>query len=396
MSYDFTSFVDRKGTSANKWEQMYSWNPEVEEGVLPLSVADMELKSPPEIYEGLSDYLKSEPILGYTSATSGYLEAVVDWQKNRHDWDVKKDWIVSTPGVVAAIHSAIRAFSKEDDGIIIFQPVYYPFMKTVEENNRTLVNVPLSEDAGDYSIDFDAFEQAAAKTENKLLLFCSPHNPVGRVWTEEELSRLAEIAAANDLIVISDEIWNDLVQPEQNHTVLHTVNEDLQNRLITCTSASKTFNLAGISTSNIFISDEEMRETFKEELSRAHLSSINIFGYEATRLAYTHGEAWLDELLELIYDNQKMVKDFFETHYPEIKAPVSEGTYLQWLDFRALNMDDETLDAFLHEHQFFPNPGHIFGEEGSGFQRINVALPQDALKKVLHHLLAGLEERDKG
>lgn len=393
MTYDFTSFVDRKGTGSNKWELMYDWNDEVEDGVLPLSVADMEIKSAPEIYAGLIDYLQEAPILGYTSATDQYLEAVVEWMDQRHQWTIEKEWLANTPGVVAAIHAAIRAFSKEDDGVIIFKPVYYPFMQTIEENNRRLVNVPLNEEEGYYTIDFDTFEKEARKSENKVLLFCSPHNPVGRVWTEEELTKLAEIATANDLIVISDEVWFDLVQPNKIHTVLHKVNKDLQDRLITCTSASKTFNLAGISTSNIVISNEKMREIFKEEINRAHLSSVNIFGYVATQVAYTQAESWLDELNEFIYDNQQFVHDFFQEHYPEIKAPVSEGTYVQWLDFRALELDDLELDEFLHEHQFFPNPGYVFGKEGSGFARINVALPKENLEKALNHLLTGLKNR---
>ena len=394
MTYDFTSFVDRKGTSAHKWEQMYAWNDNVEEGILPLSVADMEIKSAPEIYEGLITYLKSDPILGYTGATEGYLEAVVDWQSRRHNWQIEKDWIVSTPGVVAAIHAAIRTFSKPGEGVILFKPVYYPFMATIEENNRTEVNVPLLENDGEYTIDFDAFETEAEKDENKILLFCSPHNPVGRVWTEEELSKLADIAVKHDLFVIADEIWNDLVQPEKEHTVLHTVNEDLEDQIMTCTSASKSFNLAGISTSNIILSDKEIREAFADELMRSHLASINVFGYEATRIAYTEAEDWLDELNELVHRNQTVVQNFFNGHYPDVKAPVSEGTYVQWLDFRALDMSDEALDDFLHNHQFFPNPGHVFGEEGSGYARINTALPTANLKKALNHLLKGLNELD--
>jgi len=393
MSYDFESYIDRKGTGANKWKLMQEWHDDVDEGVLPLSVADMELKSPPEIYEKLAEFLQEEPILGYTSSPAGYLKAVVDWQKERHQWDIQEEWIVSTPGVVTALNASIRAFSDAGDGVIIFKPVYYPFETAIENNKRALVNVPLLENDGDYTIDFDAFKEAARETENKILVFCSPHNPMGRVWSKEELAKLAEIAVENDLIVVSDEIWYDFTRQDREHNVLHTVNEHLQEQLITCTAASKSFNLAGAAASNIIISDPELRARFEEEVARSGYGSVNIFGYEATRLAYTYGSDWLEELLELVYDNQKMVKEFFEDHYPEIKAPMSEGTYLQWLDFRALEMNNERLDEFLHEQQFFPNPGHMFGEEGSGFQRINVALPQDALKESLYRLLSGLEER---
>lgn len=395
MSYDFTSYVDRQGTGSHKWEAMYEANAEVDKGILPLSVADMEIKSAPEIYTGLVSYLQVEPILGYSGATPEYLEAVVDWQKRRHDWEIKKKWIVSTPGVVAAMHTAIKAFSNEGDGVIIFRPVYYPFSHTIENNDRKLVNVPLLEEDGYYTIDFDAFEKVAAQAENKVLLFCSPHNPIGRVWTEAELTRLADIAVRNDLLVISDEIWYDFTQPNQTHTILHKVNEDLQSRLLTLTSASKSFNLAGTYTSNIIISDEGLRNKFAEELTDAHLSSVNILGYEATRIAYTEAEPWLDELNELVHSNQQMVHEFFKNNYPKIKAPVSEGTYVQWLDFGALEMDPEERTTFLHEAQCFTNPGSVFGEEGNDYERFNVALPKDALQKILDQLLEALLNREK-
>ena len=214
---------------------------------------------------------------------------------------------------------------------------------------------------------------------------------MGRVWSEEELTNIAEIASRHDLMVVSDEVWYDFVHPEEEHTVFHKVNTNLQSKLITCTSASKTFNLAGGVISNIIISDETLRDKFLEEAERLSLTGINIFGFEATRIAYTKSEEWLEELLEVIYDNQEMVKAFFEVHYPKVKAPVSEGTYVQWLDFRALDIDDEELDRLLQEHQCFTNPGHVFGEEGSGFQRINVALPKEALQDNLERMLKALQ-----
>lgn len=396
MSYDFTTAINRKGTGSHKWEFMYHCNPDVDEGVLPLSVADMELKSPPEVYEGLIQFLQNEPILGYTGATEEFLDAVVQWQEKRHQWSIEKEWVVNTPGVVAAMQVAIRAYSDPGDGIIIFRPVYYPFTQSIEDNDRQLVNVPLIEEAGYYTIDFEAFEEAARETKNKILLFCSPHNPVGRVWTKDELTRLAEIAVANDLVVVSDEIWNDIIHPQHKHTVLHTVNTDLQKQLITCTSVSKTFNLAGISASSIIISDEELRQRFIEEAEKSHLGSINIFGYEATKIAYRTGEKWLDELLQLIYENQEMVQAFFVKNYPAIKAPVSEGTYIQWLDFRNTDLkDSQEREEFLYAAQCFTNAGKQFGLEGDGFERINVALPQHELKKVLTRLLEALQARDE-
>lgn len=390
MTYNFTNRIDRKGTGSSKWNQMIGWNDDVDEGVLPLSVADMELYNPPEIYEGLIKFMEKKPILGYTGPTEEFLGAVVDWQAKRHNWTIEKEWIVNTSGVVAAFNAAIRAFSDVGDGVIVFRPVYYPFGGAISSNNRKEVNVPLIEDNGYYTIDFDEFEIVASKPENKLLLFCSPHNPVGRVWTKAELEKLAEIALKHDLIVISDEIWYDFVSPGYKHTILHTLSEELQGQLITCTAASKAFNLAGLGTSSIIISDEKLRNTFAKEVERSHYSAGNIFGFEATRIAYNECDKWLDGLLELIDSNQIMVNEFFKNNYPRIKAPISEGTYLQWLDFRELGMNYKQLEELLHENQFFTDEGYIFGNEGKGFERINVALPQDALLELLERLLKAL------
>ena len=395
MTYDFNSRIDRKNTGSIKWDLMYKWNPKVDEGVLPLSVADMELFNPLEIYEGLIHFIQEKPVLGYTRPTDDFLKAVVSWQEKRHNWVVNEEWIINTTGVVSAFNAAIRAFSNPGDGVIIFKPVYYPFSSAITSNNRVEVNVPLIETDGYYTIDFEGVEDAASKEENKILLFCSPHNPVGRVWTKSELERLAEIAIKHDLLVISDEIWYDFVSPSYEHTILHKVNKNLQDKLITCTAASKTFNLAGLGTSSIIISNDKLREKFSYEVKRSHCNANNIFGFEATRIAYNECEEWLDYLLELVYSNKKMVNQFFRDNFPLIKAPISEGTYLQWLDFRGLGMTNKELEDFLHENQFFTDEGYIFGREGDGFERINVALPQDALKELLERLLLALKQADK-
>ncbi|MDY0404197.1 MalY/PatB family protein [Virgibacillus sp. 179-BFC.A HS] len=392
MKYDFTTRVNRKNTGAAKWEQMYQWNPNVSEGVIPLSVADMELKNPPEVIDGLKDFL-GDAVLGYTGSYPAFEQAVVNWQKKRHNWDIKKEWIVNTQGVVSAFYAAIRAFTKKDDGVIIFRPVYYPFAAAIEDNQRTEVNVPLLKHDGDYTIDFEGFEKAAADPNNKILIFCSPHNPVGRVWTKDELEKLAEIAVKHDLYVVSDEIWYDLVMPGYEHTVLATVNEKLNDKLITCTAPSKTFNLAGLLTSNTIISNDDLREKFNQALAVVRANMVGVLGYKACELAYTKSEAWLDELLQLIDTNQRLVHDYFEENFPEIKAPLIQGTYLQWVDFNALGMTDEELENFMHmEAEFFTDEGYIFGKEGSGFERINLALPTDALEEALNRLGAALRK----
>lgn len=393
MTYDFETRVDRKGTGAKKWDQMLEWNPNVSEDVIPLSVADMEFKNAPEIIEGLQEYL-NDAVLGYTVPYDSFLQAVVDWQQKRHNWTVEKGWIVNTPGVVAAIYAAIRVLTEKDDGVMVFRPVYYPFVSAITDNDRTEVNIPLINQNGHYVIDFDAFEKAASKPQNKLLILCSPHNPVGRVWTKEELTRLADICVEHDIYVVSDEVWYDVVMPGNTHTVLHTVNEKLTERLITCTAPSKTFNLAGLVTSNIFISNPKLREAFVQDIQKARSDMIGTLGYKGCELAYTQSEEWLDELITVIDRNQTLVHDFFNERFPQIKAPKIEGTYVQWLDFRELGLSHSELEEFLHmEAEFFTNEGYVFGTEGSGFERVNVALPTDALEEALERLGAALENK---
>lgn len=392
MKYDFRTLVSRKGTGAAKWEQMYGWNSNVKEGVVPLSVADMELKNPPEIIEGLKEYL-DHAVLGYAMPYEEFYDAVINWQKTKHNWDIKKEWIVNTPGVVNAFFAAVRAFTNPGDGVIIFKPVYYPFSMAIEKNERELINCPLINTDGYYTIDYDKFDELAKNPKNKLLIFCSPHNPVGRVWKREELEKVAEIAIKNDLIVLSDEIWNDLIMPGYEHIVMATVNEELNDRLITCTAPSKSFNLAGMATSNIIIPNEKIRETFKKTIDVVHGGTINILGYKCCELAYTRCSEWLDEVIKLIDTNQKVVKKFFEDNFPKIKAPLIEGTYLQWLDFRVLGMKNEKLEEFMHrEAEFFLDEGYIFGEEGSGYERINLAAPTYVIEKALERLGQALEK----
>lgn len=392
-NYDFTTRVDRTNIGSVKWEQMREWNPDVAEEVIPLSVADMEFKNPPEVVEGLKDYL-DEAVLGYTAAYPAFLQAVVDWQKRRHGWRIEPEWIVNSAGVVTAFYAAIRALTEEGDGVMIFRPVYYPFGMAIEDTGRTEVNVPLLNQDGYYTIDFEAFEEAAAHPRNKLLLFCSPHNPVGRVWTPEELQRITAIAQKHELYVISDEVWHDLIMPGYRHTVLATLAETIQDRLITCTAPSKTFNLAGLMTSNIIIADSELRARFQSALQELHGDRVGILGYKACELAYNRSEEWLEELLVVLDANQRMVRDFFRSNFPQITAPLVEGTYVQWVDFRSLGWSDAELEEFLHqEAQCFTDEGYIFGEEGSGFERINLALPTDALAEALERLKLALERR---
>ena len=392
MKYDFVTLLSRKESGSAKWEQMYEWNPNVKEDIVPFSVADMEIKNPPEVISGLKQYLDTT-ILGYTKASPAFLNSVISWLKRRHNYEVRKEWIVPTPGVVNAFYAAVNAFTKPEEGVIIFRPVYYPFSMAIEKNGRKLINCPLKNENNYYTIDYEKFEEEAKKPENKLLIFCSPHNPVGRVWKKEELEKVAEIAIKNNLIVVADEIWNDLIMPGYKHTVMATISKDLEERLLTCTAPSKTFNLAGLATSSIIIKNKKIREIYIETLQKMRSSTVNILGFKACEIAYNNCEQWLEELIQVLDTNQKIIKNFFDTKFPKIKVNLIEGTYLLWLDFRALGLSNEELENFMHiKAEFFTDEGYIFGNESSGYERINLAAPTWVIEAALKRLEIALKQ----
>lgn len=384
--YDFTTLVDRSELASAKWSVMRDANPAVPEGIPPFSVADLDLKLVPEIVDGLKTFL-DEAVLGYTAVPRAYTQAVVDWMRRRHDWVVEPEWIVQTPGVVPAFFNAVRAFTQPGDGVILQTPAYYPFYSAIERNNRRVVRNPLALHGGRFEIDFRQLRALAEKPENKLLLFCSPHNPTGRVWTRDELRELADIVIANDLVLISDEIHFDLVLPGYQHTVVSTLGDDIARRTVVCTAPSKTFNLAGMGASNIMISDAELREQFIAELQTTGFSRLTTLGYKACELAYNKGEAWLAGLLELVQHNHEVVKAFMAQRLPQVTVFDLEGTYLQWLDFRPLGKSADELQT-IHEQQacVFFDEGTIFGEEGAGFERMNLASPTSAVEHALERL----------
>jgi len=284
--YDFETFVNRVNTGSAKWEQMKGWNPNVSEGIIPFSIADMELKNPPEIIEGLKKYIDSN-VLGYTQPTESYINAVCGWMEKRHNWKIKSEWIVGSAGVVSAFYSVIRALSKPGDGIIIMSPVYYPFYSAIELNNRKVVNNPLINTGSTYVIDYKDLEKKAQNPDNKILLFSSPHNPAGKVWNKEELEKVGEICLRNNVLIISDEIHFDLIMPGHKHTVFASISEELANKMIVCTAPSKTFNLAGMQTSNIIISNKAIRDAYLKEVESQGFFTLNILGYKACEIAYT-------------------------------------------------------------------------------------------------------------
>ena len=392
MKYDFTTRINRAGTGSRKWDAMYQVNPHVDSSVVPLSVADMEFKMPPELTEGLKHFLDNT-VLGYTGSTAAYKEAVQNWMKIRHNWEIEPDWIVPTAGIVPAIFNAVRAFTEPGDGVILLPPVYYPFFRAIRLQGRNVIACSLQENGGRYTIDFDALERLAADPHNKALLFCSPHNPVGRVWTKEELHKIEEIILKHNLRLFSDEIHFDIVMPGYTHTVFQSLGDDLAERTITFTAPSKTFNIAGLGISNIIIKNEDMRKTFVNAQELGAGALFTALSYNACEICYTQCAAWLDEFLSVIDANQRLVQQFFQTQHSEIKAPLIEGTYLQWLDFRALGMDHKALETFMTQTaQVFLDEGYIFGDEGRGFERINLAAPASVITETLERLSCALRK----
>jgi len=392
MKYDFETVINRTNTGSFKWEQMKSWKPDAKDGIVPFSVADMEFKMAPEIIEGLKEYLDTA-ILGYAIPTESYFNAVCGWMKKRHNWDIKPEWITGSNGVVRAFFAAVRAFSDPGDGIIIMTPVYYPFYNALSKNNRKLVKSPLINTGSTYNIDYDDLEKKAQEPDNKVLLFCSPHNPVGRVWRKDELERVGEICLKNDVIIISDEIHFDLILSGNEHTVFAAVSHELADNMVVCTAPSKTFNLAGMHNSNIIIPNKELRDIYLKENQSIGFSSLNILGYKACEIAYTKCEAWLDELLKVIYHNHLELKKYIEKNIPMIKVYDLEGTYLQWMDFNELHLDKDVLERLMHEEaEVFFDEGYVFGEEGAGFERMNIACPTSVLMQALERLKAVLAD----
>ena len=385
-AHDFTTLVDRSGMASAKWDLMRQANPHVPAGIPPFSVADLDLPHPPEIIDGLKDFL-DHAVLGYTMPSADFTAAVIDWMARRHDWTVQADWLVQTQGVVPALHLAVRAFSEPGDGVIVQTPAYYPFFQAIERNHRRVVRNPLRFDDGRARIDFEGLRAAAADPRNRMLIFCSPHNPTGRVWTRAELEQIAEIVLANDLILVSDEIHFDLVLPGHRHTVMATLGDELAHRTLVCTAPSKTFNLAGLCTSNIVIPDADLRTRFVAELDATGAFFLTAPGYKACELAYTRGEAWLDGLLALIERNRALLASFMAEHLPDVDVFDLEGTYLQWLDFRPLGRSAEELQR-IHEQEalVFFDEGTMFGPEGAGFERMNIATPTAALEAALQRL----------
>ena len=381
---NFNIVVNRKNTNCLKYD--FAVRRGRPENVLPLWVADMDFKVAPEITQAIEKRV-AHGIFGYSEVKEEYFEAVAAWMEQKHGWHVKEDWLVKTPGVVFALAMAVQAFTEPGDAVIIQQPVYYPFSEVIADNGRRIVDntLELKED-GKYHINFEDFEQKVKGNHVKLFLLCSPHNPVGRVWTKEELKKIAAICRKYDVIVVSDEIHEDFVF-NGKHQVFADLSEDAKNRTITCTAPSKTFNLAGLQVSNIWIANPKLREKFKKQIAAAGYSQLNTLGLTACEAAYRYGGEWHAELLGYLKSNLNFLREFLQTRLPEVKLIEPEGTYLVWLDFGSLGLTEEQREELLTKKAgIWLDSGAIFGAAGEGFERINIACPRSILKDALERI----------
>lgn len=379
VSWNFDKHINRKGTNSIKWDFLKERFGN--EDLLPLWVADMDFQCPPAVMEAVKK-LAEHGVFGYASPRDTYFNAIIGWMKKRFEWDIKKEWIVTVPGIVPAIGLAIETFTKPKEGVIVQQPVYFPFMSVIEEADRLVVNNGLLETQEGYQMDFDGLEALAAKRENTMMILCSPHNPVGRVWTEEELRRVVDICDRNDVLLVSDEIHHDLIHSGYKHVPIAKIAQE-KTKLITCTAPSKTFNIAGVYASNIIISDSSIRERFQRTLEKRHLMT-SIFAIEALKAAYNDGETWLEALLQYLEGNMDFVEKFIRENLPRIKVRRPESTFLMWLDFRDYNLtNDDLRNKMINEAHLALNNGWQFGQAGNGFMRLNIGCPQATLEKAL-------------
>ncbi len=383
MKYDFDKVIDRKSTACEK----YSFIKEkgLDEDVLSMWVADMDFETVPEVKDRMKQ-IAEHGIYGYTGRTDAYYEAVRSWFLRRFSWDIDKRWVISTPGVVFALAAAVRAFTEVGDSILIQQPVYYPFAKVITRNHRKLIVSILKEDDGYYEMDFQDIEEKIKENHVKMLLLCSPHNPVGRVWKKEELEHLAGICEKYGALVVADEIHCDFVREEYQHVPFGSL-KPWGERAVICTAPSKTFNLAGLQASNIIIADVGLKRKFVSELNAQGAFGAGLFGLEACRVAYESGEEWLNELLSYLEENYQYVKSYLKEHLPKIRLTELEGTYLIWMDFRAYGYSDKELnEKMLHEAKIWLDDGPMFGAGGSGFMRMNIAAPRSVVKEAMERL----------
>lgn len=386
----FDTVINRRGTGSTKWDGHSKMGIPAE--ALPLWVADMDFEVIPQVTEAIKGRIAHE-VYGYCLPPDSYFKSLQGWMRRRYNWDVEKEWILTVPGVVPAINLALQAFTNPGDAVLIQPPVYPPFANAVLGNGRRLIKNPLMQKDKGFSIDFEDFEAKIKDNSVKLFILCSPHNPVGRVWTPAELKRMADICLKYNVLIVADEIHQDLTFPGIRHYPLPAVDPAYGDITVVCTAPSKTFNLAGLQTSNIFVPNPKLREKYQAAARCWGVGKVNAIGLVACEAAYTYGDQWLDAAMAYIAANADFVRDYLAEHLPQIKLADSQGLYLLWLDFNSLGLAPEELETFLlNKAHLWLNQGYTFGDEGKGFVRLNTACPRSLLAKAMEQLEHAIKE----
>ena len=389
MKYNFDEVIDRTGTSCVKWDFAEKYFKE--KNLLPMWVADMDFKTPDFIVEAVKKRAQHE-IYGYTVKPESYFQSMIHWIKEKHKWTIEKDWIVFSPGIVPAVNLAVMAHTKPGDKIIVQPPVYFPFFSAVKDNGRQLIYNQLKLNNGRYNMDFEDLDNKIDH-RTKMIIISNPHNPGGSAWTKDELSKLGEICLKHKILIISDEIHSDLVIPPHKHTVMANISKEIADITISMMAPSKTFNLAGMATSSVIISNPELRNDFQVMLDRVHVGMGNLFGMVASEAAYSHGKEWLGQMLDYVKGNLDYMESYIKENIPQIKMMRPEATYLVWLDFSGLGLSDADLKAFvLQKAKLGLNDGPVFGPGGKGFQRMNIACPRAIVEEAMSRLEKAINE----
>ncbi len=393
MKTNFDQVISRKGTNSVKWEFTYSdgvVSPRemgddlfAPDELLPLWVADSDFQAPQTVIDALVKRAE-HGMFGYSAPKQPYFDAIMGWMQRRHNWTVEKDWILTAPGVVPSLNMIVQTFTEPGECVMIQTPVYFPFYSCVENNGRTLLHSPMHFNDGQYTMNYEDMDRQMSELDVKLMILCSPHNPVGRVWSAEELCKLGELCIKHDVIILSDEIHHDLIFSSAEFTTFANACPDAMDRTIVCTAPSKTFNVPGLKTSNIFIPNPELREQMQTGMRNLGLLGMNAFGLLALKTAYATGDEWVDEMMEYVVGNFDYLRSFLAEHLPDAKLIDAQGTYLAWVDFRAFGHDVDTLySKVMDDAKVFLNNGKVFGTAGEGFLRINLSCPRAILHEAL-------------
>lgn len=386
MKYDFDKTIDRRATNSYKWDS-------APEGVLPMWVADMDFRTAPAIIDALQKRV-AHGIFGYTRVPDAYYDAVTSWFSRRHGWDIDREWIIYTSGVVPAVSAVIKAMTVPGDKVIVQTPVYNCFFSSIRNNGCEIVSNPLRRTADTYEMDFDALERCAADPRAKVMLLCNPHNPAGRVWTPDELTRLGNICLRNGVTVVADEIHCELVYQGFKYTPFASLSDAFLHRSVTCVSPSKAFNIAGLQIANIVAFDNDLRSRIDKAININEVCDVNPFGVAATIAAYNEGEEWLNQLVDYLHGNYEAMAEFCRRELPEFPITRLEGTYLVWMDCSSIGMPSDALEhALLDDARLWLNAGTMYGAEGEGYMRWNIACPRIVMLDGLNRFLNFVRSR---